>query len=45
MNDRPELICGVCDKATDYLERFYDRHGIYSGRACSERIEEARANR
>ena len=33
----PALECGVCGKTTDYLERFYDRHNIYSGRACSEK--------
>ncbi len=35
--------CRICDTATpvaDLIE-FYDRHGIYSGRACSERCGKA----
>lgn len=35
MTDR--LICPVCGRTTDYLERFFDRFGIYSGKACSEK--------
>lgn len=31
------MTCPVCGKETDYLERYYDRFGIYSGRACSDR--------
>lgn len=31
------LHCSVCHEPTDYLESYYDRHGIYSGRACSEK--------
>ena len=31
-----ERECPVCKKKVDYLERFYDRHNIYSGRACSD---------
>ena len=31
------IQCPVCHKDTDYLERYYDRHNIYSGRACSDR--------
>lgn len=27
--------CQVCRKEVEYLERYYDRFGIYSGRACS----------
>lgn len=29
--------CGVCHKETDYLIEFHDRHGCYSGRACSDK--------
>lgn len=28
--------CPICGKK-DYLERYYDRHDIYSGRACSKK--------
>jgi len=31
------LICRVCNRETDWLEEFYDRHGFYSGKACSEK--------
>jgi hypothetical protein len=31
------LECPVCHKPTDYLQRYYDRHNIYSGRACSDK--------
>jgi hypothetical protein len=34
------LICPVCEKPAEYLERYYDRHGIYSGRACSEQCSQ-----
>ncbi|NJM00506.1 MAG: hypothetical protein HC924_17790 [Synechococcaceae cyanobacterium SM2_3_2] len=33
-------ICPVCQKQTDWLETYYDRHGIYSGKACGERCAE-----
>lgn len=31
------FICQICEKQVDYLERYYDRHGIYSGKACSDK--------
>lgn len=30
-------FCSVCNKEVDYLERYYDRNGIYSGKACSDK--------
>lgn len=30
-------VCRVCEKEVDYLERYYDRFGIYSGKACSNK--------
>ena len=32
-----QLICQICNRKVDYLERYYDRHGIYSGKACSDK--------
>lgn len=32
----PALTCPICERETDYLTRYFDRHGIYSGRACSD---------
>jgi hypothetical protein len=34
--DEDQLECPICSKQVDWLERYYDRHGIYSGRACSD---------
>lgn len=31
-----KLICRICGEEAEYLKRFFDRNGIYSGRACSE---------
>jgi len=31
------MRCNICEKDVDYLERYYDRFGIYSGRACSDK--------
>lgn len=27
--------CSVCGKETDYLQSYFDRFGIYCGKACS----------
>lgn len=37
MEETEKLVCRVCEKEVDYLERYYDRHGIYSGKACSDK--------
>ena len=30
------LECPICHEQTDFLLRYYDRHNLYSGRACSD---------
>lgn len=35
------LTCSVCGKKVEYLYRYFDRFGIYSGRACSEKCSQS----
>ncbi len=36
MNDPEPDDCPVCRKPAEQLTRYHDRHGIYSGKACSD---------